>query len=80
MIMEVNRMKKIVFSKLWKYDAYYKVKNVHLQDKWFGKVCMNQEWGNCERSFQRLKAFSTSTPQEKGWSFLINRIKQAIIK
>jgi hypothetical protein len=41
---------------------------------------MNQEWGNCERSFQRLKAFSTSTPQEKGWSFLINRIKQAIIK
>jgi hypothetical protein len=26
---EVDKMKKIVFSKLWECDNYYKVKNVH---------------------------------------------------
>jgi hypothetical protein len=30
-------------------------KNVHLQNKRFGRVRMNQEWGNCERNLQRLK-------------------------
>jgi hypothetical protein len=34
-------MKKIIFSKLKEHNTYYKVKSVHLQDKMFGKVCMN---------------------------------------
>jgi hypothetical protein len=35
-------MEKIVFSKLWEYGAYCKVENVHLQNKRFGRVYMNQ--------------------------------------
>ncbi len=33
-----------------------------------------------KESFKDWKAFSTSTPQEKGWSFLINQIRRAIIE
>jgi hypothetical protein len=73
-------MKKIVLSKLWEYDTYYKVGSLHLQNKKFGWVYMNQEWGNCERSLQDWKTFSTLTPQEKGWSFLVNKVKGAIIE
>jgi hypothetical protein len=42
MKIEANKMKKIVFSKLWKHNTYCKVENVHFQDKRFGKVYMNQ--------------------------------------
>ncbi len=49
-------MKKVIVSKLWKYNNYYEAKNVHLQNKWSRKVYMNQKWGSCERSFQRLKS------------------------
>jgi len=50
MRMEVNKMKKIVFSKLWEHNAYYKIKNVHFQNKRFGRVYMNQEWGSHEKN------------------------------
>jgi hypothetical protein len=30
------------------------------------KVYMSQEWGSHEKSLQRLKTLSASTPQEKG--------------
>ncbi len=43
-------------SKLWKYDTYYKVKNICLQNKSFGKVYMNKKWGNCEINLQKLKS------------------------
>ncbi len=35
---EANRMKKIIFSKLWEHNNYPKINNVHLQDKRFGRV------------------------------------------
>ncbi len=57
-----NRMKKIVFSKLWEHDAYYKVESVHFQNKRFGRVYTNQEWRSGERSFQRLKKLLILTP------------------
>jgi hypothetical protein len=53
--MKVDRMKKIIFSKLWEYDIYYKVESVHLQDKRFGRVFVNQKWGSHEIILQRLK-------------------------
>ncbi len=31
-------MKKIIFSKLWEHDTYFKVNNIRLQDKRFGRV------------------------------------------
>ncbi len=52
---KVDKMKKIIFSKLWKHVPYYKVRNLRFQNKRFGKVWMNQECGGHERSFQRLK-------------------------
>jgi len=55
-------MKKIVFSKLWEHDAYYKVESVHFQNKRFGRVYTNQEWRSGERSFQRLKKLLILTP------------------
>ncbi len=51
----IDMMKKIVFSKLWKYNAYYKVRNIHLQNKGFGRVYMNKKCGSCEKKIQRLK-------------------------
>jgi hypothetical protein len=71
---------KIAFSKLWKYDASYKVGSIYFQEKKFGRVCMNQKWGECERSFKNWKTLSTSTPQKKGWSFLVNWIKGPLLK
>ncbi len=53
---KANKVKKIVFSKLWEHATYYKVGNIHLEDKRFGRVFMNQEWGNCEINFQKLKS------------------------
>jgi hypothetical protein len=43
MKMEVDMIKKIVFSKLGVHNAYRKIGSVRLQDRRFGKVCMNQE-------------------------------------
>jgi hypothetical protein len=63
---EIDRMKKIVFSKLWKCGAYGKVKSIHLQDKRFGKVYMNQKWGSCERNLQRLKSIINFNSSKKG--------------
>jgi hypothetical protein len=48
-------MKKIVFFKFWEHSAYYKARNIRLQNKRIIMVCMNQKWGNCEKKFQRLK-------------------------
>jgi hypothetical protein len=53
--MKANIMKKIIFSKLWKYDTYCKVENVHHENKRFGKVCMNWKCYNCEFFFEKLK-------------------------
>jgi hypothetical protein len=53
--MEIDKVKKIVFSKLWEYDTYCKIGSVCLQNKRFGRVCLNKEWGNCEKNLQRLK-------------------------
>jgi hypothetical protein len=36
--MEANKMKKIIFSKLWKHNTYSKVKSICFQDKRFGNV------------------------------------------
>jgi hypothetical protein len=41
MRIEMNKMKNIIFSKLWEHDTYYKVGNICLQDKRFGRVYMN---------------------------------------
>jgi len=46
--------------------AYCKVKNIHLQDKRFGKVYMNQKWGSHERSLQRLKGIINFNSSKKG--------------
>jgi hypothetical protein len=54
--MKVNMMKKIVFSKLWEYNTYYKILNGCFSDKWFKRLRMNKKWGNCERSLQRLES------------------------
>jgi hypothetical protein len=59
---KTNKMKNIVFSKLLKYDIYYKVGSVHLQNKRFRRVCMNQEWGSRKKFLQRLKKKKASTP------------------
>ncbi len=48
-------MKKIIFSKLWKYGAYYKVENIRHENKRFGKVYMNRKCSNCEKKIQKLK-------------------------
>ncbi len=42
MKMEADMMKNIVFSKLGVHNAYHKIGRVRLQNKRFGKVCMNQ--------------------------------------
>jgi hypothetical protein len=52
---KVNKMKKIFFYKLWEHNTYCKVESVCLQNKRFGRVYINQTWGGCERSLQRLK-------------------------
>ncbi len=63
---EVDKMKQIVFSKLWEYSTYYKVDCVCFQKKRFGRVYMNQEWGNCERSIQRFKCIiNFNSPRNK---------------
>jgi hypothetical protein len=63
---EADRMKKIIFSKLLEHGTYYKVKNIYLSNKRFRRVYMNQEWGNCERSLQRLKGiFSFNSPKKR---------------
>ncbi len=77
---KADRMKKIIFSKLWEDDTYCKVGSVHFQDKSFGKVYMNQEWGNHEKKIQRLKGIINFNSQEKGWSFLVDRIRRADIE
>jgi len=43
MKVEADMIKKIVFSKLRMHNAYRKIGSVRLQDRRFGKVCMNQE-------------------------------------
>jgi hypothetical protein len=48
-------MKKIVFAKLWKYNAYCKIGSICFHDQRFGRVCMNQKSNKCERSLERLK-------------------------
>jgi hypothetical protein len=52
---KINRVKMIFFSNLWKYDAYCKVKSIYLLYKMFGKVCVNLEWGNCEKNLEVSK-------------------------
>ncbi len=80
MRMEANKMKKIFFFKLWEYNIYYKFSSLHLQNKMFGRVYMNQEWAIMKKTFKDWKALSVSTPQEKDWSFLVNWIKKATIE
>ncbi len=64
--MKIDKMKKIVFSKLWKYSTYYKVGSVRLQNKRFKRVYMNQKWGSHERSLQKLKGIiSFNFPKKK---------------
>jgi len=64
--MEVDMMKKIVFSKLWKYGAYCKVRNVHLQNKRFKRVYMNKGCGSLEKNLQRLKGIiSLNFPRKR---------------
>jgi hypothetical protein len=53
---KIDMMKKIVFFELWKCDAYCKIKNICLQDKWSRKVFMNKKWGSCEKNLQRLES------------------------
>jgi hypothetical protein len=36
--MEIDGMKKIIFSKLWEHNTYRKVENVCFQDKRFRRV------------------------------------------
>jgi hypothetical protein len=50
MKIKANKMKKIFFSK-----SYYNVKSICPQNKRFGIIYMNQKWGSCEKSLQRLK-------------------------
>ncbi len=60
---ETNKMKKIIFSKLWEHNTYCKVKSIHFQNK---RVCKNQGRGNHERSFQRLKGIiSFNSPRKR---------------
>ncbi len=72
---EIDKMKKIVFSKLWEYNAYYKVGSIRLQYKRFGRVCMNKKWGNCERSLQKLKGIINFNPLRKR-SILPNQLNK----
>jgi hypothetical protein len=45
MKMETDKMKKIVFSKLWEYNTYRKVESIYLQNKRFGRVYVNKKNG-----------------------------------
>ncbi len=76
---KVDMMKKIVYSKLWKCDTYCKIRNICLQDKWFGKVYMNQKWGSCDKNLQRLEGVVNFNSLGKGWSFWVKQVKNATI-
>ncbi len=66
MKMEFDRMKKIFFSKLWEYEAYCKVKIICFLNNMFGRVCMNLEWGSCEKNLQVSKyIISFNSPRKK---------------
>jgi hypothetical protein len=50
--METNKMKKIIVFKLWKHSSKYKIRSIHLGDKWFGRIWMSQEWASREEGFK----------------------------
>ncbi len=66
-------MKKVIISKLWKYNTYYEAKNVHLQNKWSKRVYMNQKWGSVKEAFKDYKAHFALGPGIKVWSFWIHQ-------
>ncbi len=62
-------MKKIIFSKLWKYGTYYKVENVCHENKRFGKVYMNRKCSSCEKKIQKLKGVINFNSPRKRFIF-----------
>jgi hypothetical protein len=72
MRMKSDKMKKIIFSKLWKYVTYCKVESIHLQTKCLEMYAWIKSGVVMKEAFKDWKTLLTSTPQEKGWSFLIN--------
>jgi hypothetical protein len=80
MKMKVNKMNKIIFSKLWEHDAYYKIESVHLQNKRFGGSTWIKNGAVVKFFLKVWKALLASTPQEKCWSFLVNQIRKVTIE
>jgi len=72
---KVNKMNKIVFSKLWEHDAYCKIGNVHLQNKRFRGSTWIENGAIGKEAFKDWKTLLASTPQENYWSFLVNQIR-----
>ncbi len=59
-------MKKFFVFKLWEYNTYCKIKSIHLLNKMFGRVYMNLEHGNYERSLQVSKGIiNFNSPRKK---------------
>jgi hypothetical protein len=63
--MEIDKMEKFVFFKLWHHDTYCKVISVCLQNKRFGKVYINQKWGSHQRRLQILKGIISFNSSRK---------------
>ncbi len=78
--MKANIMKKIIFSKLWKYGAYCKVENIRFETKGLGRFAWIENGPVVKEVFKNWKALLASIPQEKGLSFWIKWIRGAIIE
>jgi hypothetical protein len=50
-----NENQTYIYFKLWKYNTYFKVRSICLQNKWSRRIHMNKKWSNCERNLQRLE-------------------------
>ncbi len=56
MKIEVDKMKNIIFLNLWEHNTWYKVKSIHLQNKWFKKVYMNK-YGTIMKKNPKIRWF-----------------------
>jgi hypothetical protein len=73
-------MKMKSFSKLWEYDIYCKIKSMHSKKKNLEGFTWIKSGVVVKEVFRIWKTLSTSTTQEKGWSFRVKQVKGATIK
>ncbi len=77
---KTDNMKKIVFSKLWKKAPIAKSEASVSKTKGLEGFARIKSGVIMKEAFKDWKTLSTSSPPKKGWSFLINWIRGAIIE